>query len=60
MDSIFINSGSVEEVDAAQKNEAFYRFVKCATRSRIRIKPKNCQTGDEVYLISGSRVPIIL
>lgn len=69
VDGIFIDGGSVEEVDAAQKNEAFHRSVECATRGRtffltetggMGLGPENCQTGDEVYLISGSRVPMIL
>lgn len=66
---IFIESLSDEETGTDQRIRAFHRSVECASRGRsfflteagrMGLGPPTCQKGDEVYLLSGSRVPMIL
>lgn len=66
---MFIEGVCEEEVEAQQNYDAFHHSVEFATRGRsffftegggMGLGPESCQKGDEVYLISGSRVPMIL
>lgn len=69
VDGMFIEGRTDEEVKAEQMSLAFHRSVKCASRGRtffiteagrMGLGPEDCKEGDEVYLLSGSRVPMIL
>lgn len=69
VDGMFIEGRTDEEVKAEQRSLAFHRSVECASRGRsffiteagrMGLGPENCKRGDEVYLLSGSRVPMIL
>lgn len=69
VDGIFVEGASDEEMEAEQRSSAFNRSVECASRGRsffiteggrMGLGPDACKTGDEVYLLSGSRVPMIL
>lgn len=64
-----IEGVSEEEVEAQKNYEVFHRSVECAARGRrffltegggMGLGPETCKKGDEVYLLSGSRVPMIL
>lgn len=66
---MFIEGRSDEELKAEQRSLAFHRSVECAARGRkffvteagrMGLGPETCKPGDEVYLLSGSRVPMIL
>lgn len=69
VDGMFIEGRTDEEVKAEQRSLAFHRSVECASRGRtffiteagrMGLGPEPCKKGDEVYLLSGSRVPMIL
>lgn len=69
VDGMFIEGVSEEEMEAEQRSSAFNRSVECASRGRsffiteggrMGLGPDACKKGDEVYLLSGSRVPMIL
>ncbi|KAG8169608.1 hypothetical protein KVR01_000353 [Diaporthe batatas] len=66
---MFIDSVSEEDVEAQHNYETFHRSIECATRGRsffltekggMGLGPETCQKGDEVHLVLGSRVPMIL